>query len=248
VGDASSPRAILDRYGSFSEPDRADAVATLAARPATARLLLDAMEAGAIPRRDVSSATARQILAFKDRDLSARLERAWGTLRPTSGAKAAQMAKYKALLSSEPGSADPSRGRDVFRRSCAQCHKLFDSGGDVGPDLTGSGRADLSYVLENVLDPSAAVGQDYRLTTVATTDGRLLSGIIRSRDARSLTLQTPNERVVVPLAEVEAEKTSSESMMPEGLFEKLSPSELRDLIAYLAAKSQPPLPSDAPRD
>jgi putative heme-binding domain-containing protein len=249
VGDEASPRLILDRYASFSEADRTDAIATLSARVATAKLLVDALEKGTIPRRDISATTARQLLAFNDRDLSARLERAWGALRPASAEKAAQMAKIKDLLAASSSSnTDRSRGRSVFNRSCAQCHKLFDAGGDVGPDLTGSGRADLSYILENVLDPSSAVAQDYRLTTVATTDGRVISGIVRARDAKAVTLQTPNERVIVPVSEIEAEKTSPESMMPEGLFDKLSPSEIRDLIAYLAGKSQVDLPEGAARD
>ena len=77
--------------------------------------------------------------------------------------------------------ADPDRGHALFGRICAQCHKLFDQGGDVGPDLTGSDRANPDYILENVLDPSASVGRDYTLTTVATRDGRLVAGIVREQ-------------------------------------------------------------------
>ena len=130
---------------------------------------------------------------------------------------------------------NPDRGRALFGRICAQCHRLFDQGGDVGPDLTGSDRANPDYILENVLDPSATVGRDYTLTTVATRDGRLVSGILREQTANALVVQTPSERITLPRDDVEAIKGSSTSMMPEGQLEPLTPQEVRDLFAYLAA-------------
>jgi putative heme-binding domain-containing protein len=135
----------------------------------------------------------------------------------------------------EPG--DPARGRSIFGRACLACHKLYDSGGDVGPDLTGSDRANLDYILENVLDPSAAVSRDYTLTSVSTTDGRLISGIIRQQTEASLLIQTANERVLLPREDVEAIKPSTSSMMPEGLLDPLSAQEIRDLFAYLASQT-----------
>jgi putative heme-binding domain-containing protein len=244
--DDETPPALLKRFGAFDADQRADAIATLAARPTTARALLDAVAAGTIPRRDLSATVARQLLALRDGGLSRRLEEVWGAIRPTSGAKASLMAKYKALLTADAlKSADPSRGRAVFNRTCLQCHRLYDSGGDVGPDLTGSDRANLDYILENVLDPSAAVGRDYRLTTIATSDGRILEGIIREQSSASVTIQTANERVILPREDVEEMKVSDASMMPEGLFEKLSEEEVRDLVSYLASKAQVPLPNEA---
>ena len=153
------------------------------------------------------------------------------------------MARYKSRVANDAGGeGDLSRGRLVFQRTCAQCHKLFDAGGDVGPDLTGSDRANIDYILENVLDPGASVGRDYQLTNVATTDGRLLSGIVREQTPDALVLQTPNDRLVIPREDVEELKPSGESMMPEGLFEKLSDGEFVDLVRYLGSKSQVRLP------
>jgi putative heme-binding domain-containing protein len=170
--------------------------------------------------------------------LSARLEAVWGKIQPTSQAKAALVAKYKAMLAPGQGpAADLARGRSVFGRTCLACHKLYDSGGDVGPDLTGSDRANPDYILENVLDPSAAVSRDYTLTTVATADGRLISGIIREQTDASLLVQTANERIRLAREDVESIKPSTSSMMPEGLLDPLSPQEIRDLFTYLASTS-----------
>lgn len=236
--DADTPRTLLGRYATFTEPDRDDAIATLAARPTWALALLDAVAAGTVARRDLNATIARQLLALGDPQVKSRLEAVWGSVRPTSSVKASLMTKYKDVLSSDEPAADPGRGRLVFNRTCLQCHRLFDSGGDVGPDLTGSDRANRDYILENVLDPSAAVAREYTLTNVATTDGRLVAGIIREENDRSLTIQTANEQIILPREDVEDVKPSTVSMMPEGQLERLSPLEVRDLFAYLAAKSQ----------
>ena len=146
----------------YSAAEREDAIATLAARPAWAKALLEALGRGQIPRRDVSVSIARQLQAFGDPRLSEQLEKVWGKVQPTSKAKAGLLAKYKTLLASDVGSAGrPIAGRAVFNRTCLACHRLYDAGGDVGPDLTGSDRANVDYILENVLDPSAAVSRDY---------------------------------------------------------------------------------------
>ena len=216
--------------------ERDDAIDTLASRSTFARALLDAVGKGEVRARDLSVAVARQIQALGDRQVSARLETVWGTLRPTSKDKAAILSRYKALLTPERlAKADRARGRLVFRNTCASCHRLFEDGGNLGPELTGSDRANLDYVLQNVLDPSATVGRDFRLSTVATRDGRVLSGLLRAQNDRIIVVQTVNETLSLDREDVEEMKTLDASVMPEGLLEKLTDDEVRDLVAYLAA-------------
>jgi putative heme-binding domain-containing protein len=242
--DAATPQEILKRYLALTEAERDDAIITLSARPAWALSLLDAVGNKVVDRRDLSITIARQLLALGDEKVRARLEAVWGTVRATSKEKSPLIAKYKDLLAStQTPASDPSRGRVVFNRTCHQCHRLFDSGGDVGPELTGSDRANPDYILENVLDPSASVAREYTLTNVATTDGRLVSGIIREQNDRALTVQTANERIVLSREDVEEVKPTTISMMPEGQLERLTPQEIRDLFAYLAASGQVSLPS-----
>ena len=233
--DPSIPPAILGRYPGWTEADRLDAVATLSSRPAFAMVLLEAVGAGIVPRRDLSATTARQLLALGDPKVADSLGRSWGTIRPTSPEKSSQKVRYKAILTPERiKSASAENGRAIFGRACLACHKMYGEGGDLGPELTGSDRANLEYVLENVLDPSASVPREYRLTTVAMRDGRVLTGVLLERSARTLSLRTTNERVVLPVEDIEEVKETSQSVMPEGLLEKLSDDEVRDLAAYLA--------------
>jgi putative heme-binding domain-containing protein len=245
--DAATPQAILARYRELSPEERDDAIATLASRADFATALLDAIAEGIVPPRDLSVTIARQMQALNKPGITDRLERVWGRSRPTAKDKVALVARYKSLLGPGAEKADASHGRLVFNRTCQQCHKLYDIGGDIGPNLTGSDRANLDYVLENILDPSATVARDYRLTTVVTTEGRVLSGIIREQSDKTVTMQTINERVVLPRDEIEAIKESPVSMMPEGLLERLSAAEVRDLVSYLASTRQVPAAAETPR-
>jgi putative membrane-bound dehydrogenase-like protein len=245
--DPATSESILGRYPALTSAERDDAIATMASRPAWAMALLDAVGKGTVSRRDLNTTIARQILTFRTPKLTASLERAWGTLRPTAGDKAALMTKYKAILAApDLPSSDPDRGRTLFGRICAQCHRLFDQGGDVGPDLTGSDRANPDYILENVLDPSASVGKDYTLTTVATRDGRLVSGILREQTPTALVIQTASERITLPREDVEEVKSSNVSMMPEGQLDPLTSQEVRDLFAYLATTQPARRPDGKP--
>jgi putative heme-binding domain-containing protein len=241
--DPGTPALILRHYPTFSEAERADAVATLASRPEYARALLDALEKGTVPRRDVSAFHARQVVALGDRRLTERLGKVWGTLRPPARDKAAALARYKDLVSPDKlEKADRGHGRLVFSRTCATCHALFGEGARIGPDLTGSQRANPEYVLGKLLDPNAVVARDYQMTVVTTTSGRTLNGLVKEEDERTLTLQTPNEVVRLSKAEVEERQQSSASLMPEGQLATLNDTEVRDLIAYLAGPTQVPLP------
>src|SRR5207302_5972630 len=115
-----------------------DAVRTLASRPAYALALLDAVEKGTVARTDISPVVARQLLSLKNKQVSEKLAKVWGTIRPASKDRAALTAKYKAILTPDAlKKADPAKGKLVFAKTCATCHKLYGEGGAIGPDLTG---------------------------------------------------------------------------------------------------------------
>jgi putative membrane-bound dehydrogenase-like protein len=241
-----TPAVVLKDYSSFSDQEKLDAVNTLAGREAYARALLDAVAEGRVSRADLGAFTIRQLAELQDPQITARLDSLWGAVRPTDKDKQAMIADYKRMLTSEfLKDADVRHGRAVFAKNCASCHVLFDDGRRVGPELTGSQRANLDYVLENLLDPNAAIGRDYQVTLIQTVDGRVITGIITAEDERSLTLLTQNESIIIPVGEIDARERSKVSMMPEGLLLKLSDDEVRDLVAYLASPAQVPLPQGA---
>jgi putative heme-binding domain-containing protein len=121
----------------------------------------------------------------------------------------------------------------VWARQCAACHRLHGEGGALGPDLTGSGRHDLDYLLTNIVTPSATVSPDYRMKQLVLGDGRVLAGIVVRRTAEAILLRTPTGEETVPLSDVEETIDGGVSLMPEGILERLDEREAADLIRFL---------------
>ncbi len=240
-----TPAQLLKLYSKLSETERADVVQTLASRPMYAVALLDAVQSKQLPRSDVSAGMLRQLQALGNEQVTKKLEAIWGTIRPAAEDKKELAARYKSLLTAETlTKANRSQGRALFAKNCASCHRLFDEGGKMGPELTGSQRSNLDYVLENALDPSAVVPRDYQVTTFLLDNGRVVQGIILRETVQAVSVQTPNEILTIPLSTIEERKASKLSMMPEGIFQRLSDDEVRDLVAYLASPQQVALPAE----
>ena len=135
---------------------------------------------------------------------------------------------------------DAAAGRDLFLNSaavyCQRCHKLDNQGGEVGPALNGIAKTkDRDYLLESIVNPNAKIADGYQSVILSLADGRTLSGVLRAKDAKSVTIVTPeNKTIVVPKDDIDAEKPDK-SAMPEDLSKKLSKRELRDLVEFLSS-------------
>ncbi len=237
--------AILAAYGTFTLSEKQAAITALAARKEAAAGLLEAVGAGKIPRADVPSFVARQIVDLKDEALTAQLSRVWGKIGDAAATAPAEMAKLKGLLT--PAflkKASPSEGRVLFRQICGTCHTLFGEGGRIAPDLTGSNRGQLDYVLENVTNPNALIGKDYELHMLALKDGRVVSGMILQETGSAFTMQTLTTQEVVAKSDVQKHDLPGISMMPQGLFTALADTQVRDLVSYLASPGPVPLPGE----
>ena len=241
AGKPGSAKLILERFGSYSDAEKAEAVQALVTRPAYAVALLDAVASKQVPKADLTPYVVRQIAGLNDGAAKAKLKDVWGDVKPPEKDKQAKIAQLKQAFGADVlKSADLSNGRAVFTKTCAACHTLFDAGGKVGPNLTGSQRAITEYVLENVVNPSGQVANEYKVTRVETKDDRIIEGIVVADTAASLTLRTTTEDVTIPKAELTKRKQSDLSMMPEGLFDGLTKDEQRDLLGYLASPQQVP--------
>jgi putative membrane-bound dehydrogenase-like protein len=233
---------LAKSYRNFHHSERAAVMDTLVSRPVFAKALLTEIAAKRIARTDLTAFHARQIRSFNEPALIKQLGEAWGELREPAADKRALIEKLKGQFTPATlAKADLGNGRAVFNLACANCHRLYGQGGEVGPDLTGSGRDNLDYLLDNIADPSAVVSADFRMTVVELKDGRVLNALITAKTDRTLTLKTMTETLTVERAEVAKQQESALSIMPEGLIEALTPEQQRDLIAYLMQPSQVPL-------
>ena len=111
---------------------------------------------------------------------------------------------------------------------------MYGEGGEIGPDITGSNRADLDYILDNILDPSAEIPEGYRIVIVTTRDGRTYSGNLASETDSQLTLRVVgSEPVTIDKADIQSRESPKVSLMPDGLLGTLKDEEVIDLIRYL---------------
>ncbi len=241
--DPHTPDAILNVYDGLDLASKRDALHTLTARAAYGRALLDAIAAKKIAGSEVSADLVRQLRNLNDIILNQRIGEVWGMVRATPAERQVLIARYRKLLTTaEAAPPDRAVGRAIFAKTCQQCHTLFGVGGNVGPDITGANRANLDYLLENILDPSAVIPKEYTATILELKDGRVITGIVRSENPVALTVVTANNTLVIPRADIEVRAASKDSMMPEDLLKGLSTHEVRALIAYLQSPAQVALP------
>jgi putative heme-binding domain-containing protein len=169
----------------------------------------------------------------------------FATIQPTPPANARAIQEYKKKLTpNHLRHANRSRGRLVFSKHCATCHRLFGEGTDNGPDLTGLQRSNLDYLVSRIIDPNAVIGHDYQAVSVGTTKGQTFTGLVKQEDQKTLTIQTGTDKVIIPKKEIEERSVSKVSFMPEGILQTLSDEQVRDLIGYLQGPDQVPLPPE----
>jgi putative heme-binding domain-containing protein len=139
--------------------------------------------------------------------------------------------------------ANAASGRSVFQRTCGPCHKMYGEGGALGPDITGSNRANLEYLLVNVLNPNAEVPDAYKMVVVTTRDGRTRAGNVITETDRQITLRVVGgDPVAIAKADIQSREATATSMMPPGLFDALTDREVIDLVAYLRTVEQVKIP------
>ncbi len=240
--DAAISRVLIQSYGTFTAAEKRDALIALASRVTFAKDMLSAVEQNRIDRKDLSADIVRQLRDLNQADIAKQVEKVWGSIRVSPAEKVALIAQYKKLVQTPMGRRDdPMHGRAIYARTCQQCHTLFGEGGKIGPDITGSNRADLDYILHNILDPNAEIPLDYKTSTVEMKDDRVITGIIKQQTEQVITIASANETLSLPRKDVASIRASELSMMPEGLVEQLSGSDMRDLIAYLKSPAQVPM-------
>jgi len=241
--DGDVPKSLLTNWSDRSQEWRAANVTTLASRAAWAKELLTFAEKNPAVRGDITPIHARQIRSLGDEAVNKQLTKVWGELHDTPEAKKQEIAKWRSLLTAAAlAQGDASKGRALFTTVCAACHKMYGDGAAIAPELTGSDRRNLDYLLENIVDPSAVVPADYRIAIVKLKDGRTLSGVIPEQNDRTVTVQTPAERVSFLRSDIAEMQQLSQSFMPEGLLTALGEENVKHLIAYLMSSGQVPLP------
>lgn len=223
-------KLLLDRYPSLTASEKLQAIQTLSSRPKYSWMLTQALKTGTISKRDVPSYAARQLL----RVVGSGFVEVWGPIEG-DGLDAKAYGKYQRMLTTKAlASANLQKGRVLFSRTCGPCHKLYGQGGSIGPDLTGSNRSSVEYLLSNILNPSGEIQDDYKMVVMTTRDGRTYTGNIASENERQVRMRVVGQDLVVlNKSDIQSREETPVSMMPTGLLETLTEGEVVDLIGYL---------------
>ncbi|MCA9054692.1 MAG: c-type cytochrome, partial [Planctomycetaceae bacterium] len=248
--DPKVGQTICSRYQSSlpAEHDlRSTAQRVLASRAVwTKQFLLEIAEFRIKPAT-VPLDIVQQMRLHNDPEIQAALDKFWGRTRATPEEKLQQISRVRSLLASmsageSSSTPDPVAGRELFRKNCATCHTLFDEGGQTGPKLTGYERDNLDFMIPSIVDPSAAIREEFTQFQVLTHDGLVLNGLLDDQTPTTITLRgANNQTTLLNRDDVETLKAVEVSLMPEGVLEKMSDGDVLNLFAYITRRT--PLPA-----
>ncbi len=128
------------------------------------------------------------------------------------------------------------RGRAVFfsdQAACSRCHTVNGKGGNIGPDLSNLPHRDYASVLRDITEPSFAINPDYITHLVTLTDGRTLTGTVRTEGDKLHIGDREGKVLTLSRSLVETMQPSPLSIMPEGMPKQLGPERMRDLLVFL---------------
>ena len=242
---ANIPAQLIKMYPNAKHDHRPAIIETLASRPSYAVHLLEALSKGNITPDDIPAGTASRIANLGDPKINALLDQHWGSVRASSKEKELNIKRYRDMLrpTQQPTqnnitAADKINGRKLFNKSCATCHMMFSEGKKIGPDLTGSNRDSIDYLLDNIIDPSRIVPRGMRQSIFLLKDGQVITGVPIRENANIVTVQTTDSVTSIDISAIQRRQQQETSLMPEGLLENLSDKEVQDLFAFLQSPTQ----------
>jgi putative membrane-bound dehydrogenase-like protein len=223
---------LISRWGELAPDVRGRILDLLLSRVEWATALVEAVETGRIPPQDLDASRRQALLDYVAE--SVRIK-ARGVLPPADLSREKVLASYRGVLSLM---GDAKRGSKLFVQHCATCHRAQGEGHDVGPALETVAHRAPEDLLFQILDPNREVNPAYIQATVATKDGRILTGIVASETTGQVLLKRADDIVeALPREQIEAFAPGSRSIMPEGLEREVDPQGIADLIVYLKSLS-----------
>jgi putative membrane-bound dehydrogenase-like protein len=235
IADERVAAALTARWKSYSPALRPQVLDRLLSRDAWLRHLLAAIAKNDVPAAHIDAGRRQRLLAHKDAQVRARAAKVFAGAADPDRRKV--LDAYRAALK-QPG--DRARGKAVFLKNCAACHRLHGDGHEVGPDLAALANKSAEYLLTEILDPNRNVDTRYVDYIATTHDGRTFTGILASETATGIVLRGQEGREQTLLrTELESLHSTGKSLMPEGLEKTITQQEMADMLAYLMAREAP---------
>ncbi|MFM1802567.1 MAG: hypothetical protein RJA81_1919, partial [Planctomycetota bacterium] len=238
--DASSTEVgnvLIERMGRWTPSLKQAAIRQLMAKSAWTKSLVEAMESGRVPLTELALDQRTALVGHPDKTIAAMALKLMESQGGLPNADRQKVIEQLAAITKNRG--DAVTGRKIFENNCAKCHRHSGVGNYVGPDLTGMAVHPKEELAVHILDPSRSVEGNFRAYTVATNDGRVLTGLLASESRTAIQLLDAEAKTVsLPRSEIEEIAASAKSLMPEGFEKTLSEKDLTDLLEFLTQKGR----------
>ena len=219
--------ALLGVFENGTPAIRSAALDALLADSARARMVLEAVADGDLAAAELGAVRIEALRRHPDAELRTQAQK----LFAPAADRQAVLAEYQTALSL-PG--DPLRGRAVFEKNCAACHRMAGMGTQVGPDIADSRTRTPAALLTDILDPNRAIDGNHLAYTVLTTSGRVEMGLLAGETTAAVTLrQAGGKTLTLDRDDIELLRPANVSLMPLGLERTVTPQQMADLIGFI---------------
>lgn len=230
--DVGVPSLILDSWPGLTPPLRVSALDVLLSRPAWCAAVLDAVAGGAIRPGELDPAQVQLLLHSADAGRRARAAELLGSV--VNRKRSEVIADYRRAIE-QPG--DPARGKAIFAKTCASCHRLDGQGLAIGPDLATLRGSDPEKALIAILDPNREILPKFYLYQILTKAGVSVAGMILSESPNALTMRKiDGTTLTVFRTDIEQLANTGQSAMPEGFESQIDVAAMADLLTYVTKR------------
>ena len=227
--DPAIADVLLAAWPSLSPRLRAETIEALFSRGPWLAALVEAAEQGTFHLGDLEPARLKSLETHPNAELRKRAAPLVAKVK--LGRRQDVVEAYRGVLDAR---GDISRGRQVFQKICASCHRLEGVGHEIGPNLASFRNRGAEAILVNVLDPNREVNPQYINYVLITDDGRSLTGLVAGETASGVTLRRGDDASdTVPRANIEELRATGLSIMPEGIEKQIDQQAMADLLSYL---------------
>jgi putative membrane-bound dehydrogenase-like protein len=219
---------LIERWKSMTHSVRMEAADAMFLDPARPKLLLDAIRTDTVQPWTLAFRHKRQLLMNPDASLR---EAARSLLEEKAGEREAVLKRYQAALEKN---GDPEKGRLVFERVCAKCHKLNGLGQEVGPDLATIRNRPPQLILPDIIMPSRSIAQNYESYVVETKSGGIVEGVMGPQTPTTITIRHEGGvQDVIRRDDIKEMRSTNLSLMPADLDKQITIDQMADLLKFL---------------
>ena len=219
---------LIARWKSMTPAVRMEAADAMFLDPERPKQLLEAIRADTVQPWTLQFRHKRQLLM--SRDVALR-EAARSLLEEKAGDRDEVLKRYQAALDKD---GDPQKGRVVFERVCAKCHKLNGLGNDVGPDLATIRNRTPQLILPDIIMPSRSIAQNYESYVVETKSSGIVVGVMGAQTPTTITIRHEGATEdVIRRDDIIDMRITELSAMPADVDKLVTIDEMADLLEFL---------------